>query len=115
MASDREMCAYCYAFESTSVASVDDVLGAVAGAGRSFHHTDSWGEPQSWLDGDSCADRIQRAAIAAADEIRGLRLALVEACALAVERADVAGRPDDEVAIAVRARIAALRKIGERK
>lgn len=64
---------YYFAFETTGERAIDIVLSAVAGAGKSYHHTENWGDDS---DGLSCAGRIQTAAVAAADGIAALRAQL---------------------------------------
>lgn len=64
------MDAYYYSFERTGVAAIDKVLSAVACAGKSFHHTDSWNDEASapgYLRGMTPVDWIQNAANEAAD------------------------------------------------
>jgi hypothetical protein len=68
------MYAYYYAFDPTGVRSVDEILSSVAFAGKAFHHTDQWTDECSFLDGKSCRDNIQEAAVRAAslhDELVG--------------------------------------------
>ena len=73
---ERRMEAYYYSFDSTGSDPVDKILGAVACAGKSFHHTDDWYEhasPQDDHTGGTPIDWIQNAAIEAAAEIQSLR------------------------------------------
>lgn len=65
----RDM-AYYYGFDFTGVEAVDKILSAVAWAGKMYHRTEDWNEPDS--DGVSEADRIQVAANAAAEEFKRL-------------------------------------------
>ena len=65
---DARMDAYYYGFTRTGVGLVDDILSAVAKAGKSFHGTDMWNE--ELYDGGTCESRIQDAADAAAEQIR---------------------------------------------
>lgn len=51
------MDAYYYGFDATGCAEVDEILSAVAWAGRMYHHTDQWTD-----DDPSEVDRIQVAA-----------------------------------------------------
>ncbi len=65
------MDAYYYSFEPTGVAAIDKILSAVACAGKSFHHTEHWGEivdhaREPHASGMSCQDWIQTAANEAA-------------------------------------------------
>lgn len=48
-----------FSFTATGVSAVDDVLEAVAQAGKSYHHTQSWSDNDY---GPSCAEQIQAAA-----------------------------------------------------
>lgn len=67
------MNAYYYGFNETKVRVVDEVLSAVATAGKMYHHTESWSDE----DGEpSYAEKIQRAAEHAAKEIERLRSAV---------------------------------------
>lgn len=65
---DARMDAYYYGFTRTGVGLVDDILSAVAKAGKSYHGTDMWNE--ELYDGGTCESRIQDAADAAAEQIR---------------------------------------------
>lgn len=66
------MCAYYYGFDETGCREVDLVLSAVACAGKAYHHTDKWSDPND--DGEpSEVERIQAAANAAAATIADLR------------------------------------------
>jgi hypothetical protein len=58
--SHRYLSAYYYSFEATGCDAVDAILEAVARAGKGYHHTDSWSEPDG--DGVSYVDKIQNAA-----------------------------------------------------
>ncbi|MEN2749366.1 hypothetical protein [Sphingomonas sp. T9W2] len=62
--------AYYYGFEPTGNADVDRILGAVAWAGKSYHHTEDWDETA--ITGVSCVDNIQNAAALAAARIEAL-------------------------------------------
>ena len=70
------MSAYYYSFDETGVRSVDEILSAVAIAGKAYHHTESWSDP-IYNRPESYIDLIQQAAERAAAEIRRL-LALTE-------------------------------------
>lgn len=65
---DARMCAYYYGFTRTGIGLVDNILSAVAKAGKSYHGTDMWGE--ELIEGGTCESRIQDAADAAAEQIR---------------------------------------------
>ena len=58
--------AYFYGFDLTGVEPVDDILRAVASAGKMYHNTEEWGDP--W-DGDTPSEvqKIQTAADEAAE------------------------------------------------
>ena len=60
----RRMNAYYYGFEETGCDPIDDVLEAVARAGKAYHHTDQWINPDFGLKpGEVCeAEKIQNAA-----------------------------------------------------
>ena len=64
---ERRMNAYYYSFEPTGCDPVDEILSAVACAGKAYHHTDSWDDPP-WGDPDAPTerDKIQDAANKAA-------------------------------------------------
>jgi hypothetical protein len=59
---------YYYSFVFTGVDAIDLILSAVAWAGKAYHHTEDWNEPDD--DGVSEVDRIQAAANAAAEELK---------------------------------------------
>ena len=71
--------AYYYSFYPTGEEMVDRVLSAVACAGKSYHHTDSWSEPneaivsQPFLRGESATEQIQNAAIDASATLSEVR------------------------------------------
>lgn len=76
---ERRMDGYYYGFTTTGVDVVDKVLGAVACAGKAYHHTEDWGENTGPYDdhtGATPVDWIQNAARESADEIERLRKAL---------------------------------------
>ena len=60
--------AYYYSFQLTGVEKVDNLLRAIARAGKSFHHTDQWSDPQDWMGDKSYIDLIQEAANELAEE-----------------------------------------------
>jgi len=68
----RRFDAYYYSFDPTGVDAVDEILSAIAWAGKMYHHTESWSDEDTrWGDpdysGPSEVDRIQAAANRAAD------------------------------------------------
>jgi len=70
--------AYYYGFDATGVAEIDEILAAVAGAGKSYHHTEDWTEPDA--DGVSERDRIQTAAQSAAESLIRLQARADDLC-----------------------------------
>ena len=75
----RCMDAYYYGFDATGSETIDKILGAVACAGKSYHHTENWDEEVCVYDdhtGKTPTEWIQNAAIEAAAEIARLREAL---------------------------------------
>ncbi len=64
-----EFNAYYYSFTPTGQPEVDAILRAVAGAGKSYHHTDDWNEP-GYDGGPSAVEKIQRAADEAAERFK---------------------------------------------
>lgn len=76
--------AYYFGFYSTGVVVVDDILRAVAAAGKAFHHTEFWSDPMEHdyrciRAGQTPADAIEEAAKNAADEIERLEAWKAEA------------------------------------
>lgn len=67
---DARMHAYYYGFVRTGIGLVDNILSAVAKAGKSYHSTDMWSE--ELIEGGTCESRIQDAAEAAAEQIRAV-------------------------------------------
>lgn len=65
---DKWASAYYYSFQLTGVEKVDNLLRAIARAGKSFHHTDQWADPQEWLGHKSYVDLIQESANELAEE-----------------------------------------------
>ena len=64
----RRLNAYYFGFDSTGVPEVDAILSAVACAGKSYHHTDEWGDGKSRFGVDRpYGDVIQAAANEAAN------------------------------------------------
>lgn len=77
--SDRRMSAYYYSFTATGVEVIDKVLGAVACAGKAYHHTEDWCDDTRPYDdhtGAAPVDWIQNAGIEAAARIQKLEAAL---------------------------------------
>jgi peptidyl-tRNA hydrolase len=73
---ERRMDAYYYSFDSTGVEVVDKILGAVACAGKAYHHTDDWMEETNPYDdhtGETPVEWIQNAAKEAAVRIEHLQ------------------------------------------
>lgn len=69
---DLMMRAYYFGFSMTGVREVDEVLSAVACAGKGYHHTESWADSND--DGEpSYAELIQEAAERAAAVVNSLR------------------------------------------
>lgn len=68
------MSAYYYTFDETGVREIDEILSAVAHAGKAFHHTSEWTDEVDsryyadlpHLEGNCCLDWIQNAANRAA-------------------------------------------------
>lgn len=68
--SERRMDAYYYSFEKTGCGQIDEILSAVAKAGKAFHHTQYWGDEHEFNEGEkSFIDLIQEAANKAEGEI----------------------------------------------
>lgn len=73
--SERRMESYYYKFEFTKNAAIDKILGAVACAGKAYHHTQDWHDEANPYDdhtGVTPIEWIQNAAFEAADEIERL-------------------------------------------
>lgn len=62
--------AYYFGFEPTGNADVDRILGAIAYAGKAYHHTEDWDDAS--VIGVSCVGNIQNAAALAAARIEAL-------------------------------------------
>lgn len=63
------MDAYYFGFSSTGVREIDEILSAIACAGKSYHSTEHWGDSD---DGEpSWAQIIQEAADRAATALKG--------------------------------------------
>ena len=74
---DLRMSAYYYEFEPTGVKEVDELLSAVAWAGKAFHHTSQWNDECSNYgpsvdteNGITPVDWIQNAANRCAKQIK---------------------------------------------
>jgi hypothetical protein len=76
MSDPLNLTAYYYQFDPTGCEAVDRILAAVARAGKAFHHTDDWNEPDS--NGRTPVENIQHAASEAAAEYDRLRALLAE-------------------------------------
>lgn len=68
-APDRRLNAYYFSFDSTGSPIIDAILSAVAYAGKSYHHTESWAGDSRWDEGRSYVDVIQAAANEAANKL----------------------------------------------
>ena len=76
MSDELRMDAYYYGFEPTGVRIIDEILSAVAHAGKAYHNTENWTD--DWFGrgkflpngGDTAAEAIQNAANHAAEVIR---------------------------------------------
>lgn len=69
---EMRMEAYYYSFEPTGVAIIDEILSAVAIAGKHLHSTEDWADAEySWQD-MSEEQRIQSAADRAAAKLRAV-------------------------------------------
>lgn len=68
---DLRMDAYYFGFSLTGVREIDEILSAVACAGKSYHHTEWWGESDEDNDEPSWAQVIQEAADRAAAKFSG--------------------------------------------
>ena len=66
--SELRMNAYYYSFHPTGVRAIDEILSAVASAGKGFHHTEDWCTPMPYYDNKSYVDLIQEAADRAAKQ-----------------------------------------------
>jgi hypothetical protein len=74
------MDAYYYGFVETGVRVIDEILSAVAVAGKAYHHTESWNEVDPWHgDGKSHVERIHDAATRAAVRVKELESELASA------------------------------------
>ena len=71
---ERRMDAYYFGFVFTGVDAIDDILSAVACAGKAYHHTGDWSDQQERASytcraHESFVDAIQRAADIAAHQL----------------------------------------------
>lgn len=65
---ELRMDAYYYGFTPTGMRCIDEILSAIACAGKAYHHTDRWNDSD---DGEpSYAELIQEAANRAAEALR---------------------------------------------
>ena len=94
-----ELGAYYYSFAPTNESTIDLILGAVAAAGKSYHHTEDW---DMEYEGRSVLDMIQDAAQEGADEItrlraecKLLRTAHKQAVELCLQNSIATGHADD--------------------
>jgi len=87
---ERRMRAYWYGFDETGENYIDDVLSAVAVAGKRFHNTEEWGGSGWEADEgvDSCEQSIQKTANAAAKDVADLRRQLEGAKAELLQQAE---------------------------
>jgi hypothetical protein len=70
---EARMNAYYYGFERTGFAVIDDVLSAVATAGKHYHGTDQWASPDFGTEGEPTEEEaIQAAANRGAAVLRAL-------------------------------------------
>lgn len=65
----ENLSAYYFSFETTGNTEIDRILGAVAWAGKAYHHTEDWDNDDLGL---SCVDNIQNAANLAAATLETL-------------------------------------------
>lgn len=69
-AGDIRMDSYYYGFEKTGIGIIDEILSAVAIAGKHLHSTEDWADEDWTPDGITEEQRIQQAADRAAEAIR---------------------------------------------
>jgi len=65
--------AYYYTFVPTGDEDVDNLLAAIAAAGKAFHSTSDWTDECEWLDGKSYIDLIQERARVIADKLNSIK------------------------------------------
>lgn len=73
MNDDLRMNGYYFGFDKTGITEIDEILSAIAHAGKAFHHTDDWQEDVGYMSehyphivGNTPIDWIQNAANRAA-------------------------------------------------
>lgn len=67
---DLRMQAYYFGFSPTGVREIDEILSAVACAGKSYHHTQDWSDWSHEHGEPSWAEIIQEAADRAAEKFK---------------------------------------------
>ena len=72
MSEELRMNAYWYSFEKTGCREIDEILSAVAVAGKMYHNTEGWTDVWEH-DGLSQIDKIQNAANKAAEKMTRLK------------------------------------------
>lgn len=90
----RVLEAYYFAFESVGDYAIDNILKALALAGKAYHSTEFWHEEHGYEEGpsgESYADLIERAAYSAAEEMRRLKEKAEAAHSLESDVRDAAG------------------------
>ena len=65
-----EFHSYYFTLKATGVREIDDILSAIALAGKCSHSTDDWSDPRANLNGKSYIDLIQEAANHASEAFR---------------------------------------------
>lgn len=89
---DLRMDAYYYGFDATGYRPVDEILSAVARAGKAYHHTESWyGSDSPNFPMENVVQPIQEAANRAA-AIKGVASRLLAALRALAERLSVPTR-----------------------
>lgn len=120
-APDRAFDAYYYFLEPTGVEAIDEVLRALAWAGKMSHHTEGWGQadsvqvedPEGEMPPCDLAAWIQRACQVAADEIESLKNDLDMTCETPVEKlAGVGSTPVADAASSFEAAGVAPARVG---
>ncbi len=82
-----QLSAYYYSFHATNVLAIDEILSAVARAGKGHHHIKYWADPCG-DDKPSYIEKIQQAADEAAQALRAAHRAGMEEAAGVVEDLD---------------------------
>ena len=67
---EHKLDAYYYSFDATGVPEIDNILAAVASAGKRYQHTRDWNDEE--CGDESCVDSIQRMAEDAAKALRAI-------------------------------------------